>query len=582
MHERTVDADDVEVEMEVQAAAGIEVLEEAAAESNEMRTTIPGRVSRWKTHLQSPEESPKSGRVSRWKTHLMVEVDKNYERSTSLGGSKLMVEVDSKSKKHNGSRNDGMDISEMLTKSKKEGKKRQMRITGTCFLVGFLGILLGIVVQNQKPSTAEGQGNLQRLVGGMLVYLSSSVLLLGVLPSDVKAIRVANGLVLFLCATQSILALFGAAAMVLIGMQRGWTFPRIMRAVLLCAVTANFITQMVRLTAATYLPPRARLDKVWRVFGQWQLITALICGILALFFVDDVPQGDELSNRLLGFAVYATVNGGICVWPNFRVRAQAFLSNRGETGSLAAAVATAIGGNSVEETQKKAGKLLRYVTLDKISKEELAENKPNQLLFERSLLGTFGEIDAFISHSWSDPSESKWEGLQSWRNSFKRQYGREPRVWFDKCCIDQLHIDDSLLCLPVHLAACQKVLMLVGPSYLTRLWCVMEIFVLIAAVNDVTRLECIALSESREKSPSASQAQAEEDVLSSFRAFSVGTSTCYDSATRDKLLCIIEAGCGTLDAFNALVRNIQLSFSASSSGNGSKLASQQADIYVAL
>ena len=69
---------------------------------------------------------------------------------------------------------------------------------------------------------------------------------------------------------------------------------------------------------------------------------------------------------------------------------------------MAAAVATAIGGNSVEETERKAGQLLRYVTLDKISKEELAENKPNPLLFERSMHGRFGEVDAFISHSWSD------------------------------------------------------------------------------------------------------------------------------------------------------------------------------------
>ena len=99
---------------------------------------------------------------------------------------------------------------------------------------------------------------------------------------------------------------------------------------------------------------------------------------------------------------------------------------------------------------------------------------------------------------------------------------------------------------PLHLAACEKVLMLVGPSYLTRLWCIMEIFVLIAAVNDMTRLECVALTESTENSPTASQAQAEEDVVSWFRSFSVSECNCYGSATRDKLLCIIEAGCGTL------------------------------------
>ena len=118
----------------------------------------------------------------------------------------------------------------------------------------------------------------------------------------------------------------------------------------------------------------------------------------------------------------------------------------------------------MQETEQKAGELLRYITLDKISQEELAENKPNPLLFERSEHGKFGEVDAFISHSWSDMSEEKWAALQGWRESFKRRHGREPRVWFDKCCINQRDIDDSLMCLPVHLAACKQILMLVGPS----------------------------------------------------------------------------------------------------------------------
>ena len=131
---------------------------------------------------------------------------------------------------------------------------------------------------------------------------------------------------------------------------------------------------------------------------------------------------------------------------------------------MAAGIAAALGNNSVEDAQKKAGQLLRYVTLDKVNREDLAENKPNPLLYERSVQGRIGEIDAFLSHSWHDPSDDKWEGLQMWREHFKTRHGREPRVWFDKCCINQLDIDDSLMCLPVHLSACKQILMLVGPS----------------------------------------------------------------------------------------------------------------------
>ena len=80
------------------------------------------------------------------------------------------------------------------------------------------------------------------------------------------------------------------------------------------------------------------------------------------------------------FGTYLVVVGAICGWPNFRVRAQAFLSSLGggESKLMAAAVAAAIGNHSVAEAQKKAAQLLRYVTLDKISEEELAENTPEK------------------------------------------------------------------------------------------------------------------------------------------------------------------------------------------------------------
>lgn len=43
-----------------------------------------------------------------------------------------------------------------------------------------------------------------------------------------------------------------------------------------------------------------------------------------------------------------------------------------------------------------------------------------------------------------------------------------------------------------------------------------------------------------------------------FRSFTVGACKCYSNEVRDKLLTIIEAGCGTLDDFDALVRAIDI------------------------
>ena len=54
---------------------------------------------------------------------------------------------------------------------------------------------------------------------------------------------------------------------------------------------------------------------------------------------------------------------------------------------------------------------------------------------------------------------------------------RAPRlVPQDKACIDQGNIQQSLACLPVFLAGCQTLLVVAGPTYCSRLWCVMELF----------------------------------------------------------------------------------------------------------
>mmetsp|Transcript_27137 Transcript_27137/g.66925 ORF Transcript_27137/g.66925 Transcript_27137/m.66925 type:complete len:345 (-) Transcript_27137:147-1181(-) len=100
-----------------------------------------------------------------------------------------------------------------------------------------------------------------------------------------------------------------------------------------------------------------------------------------------------------------------------------------------------------------------------------------ELLASASRPASFGEVDAFISHSWSDDPGAKWDALQTWRSEFVAQYRREPIVWLDRLCIDQTAITESLPLLPVYLAGCNSLLVLAGPTYMQRLWCWVEIFV---------------------------------------------------------------------------------------------------------
>ena len=51
-----------------------------------------------------------------------------------------------------------------------------------------------------------------------------------------------------------------------------------------------------------------------------------------------------------------------------------------------------------------------------------------------------------------------------------------PLVPQDKACLDQGNIQQALACLPVFLAGCQTLLVVAGPTYCSRLWCVMERF----------------------------------------------------------------------------------------------------------
>ena len=52
-------------------------------------------------------------------------------------------------------------------------------------------------------------------------------------------------------------------------------------------------------------------------------------------------------------------------------------------------------------------------------------------------------------------------------------------------CIDQNDIDAALACLPVFLSGCKGMLVIAGPSYTTRLWCIMEIFTYIQMTRGI-------------------------------------------------------------------------------------------------
>ena len=86
--------------------------------------------------------------------------------------------------------------------------------------------------------------------------------------------------------------------------------------------------------------------------------------------------------------------------------------------------------------QRVAVSLFRYVPADQVTKEDMANNRPDPALMAKTLSALLGELDAFLTHSWHDDPEVKWENLQRWREDFIAKNGREPKLWIDKFCID--------------------------------------------------------------------------------------------------------------------------------------------------
>eukprot|EP00928_Gymnodinium_smaydae_P026677 TRINITY_DN20877_c0_g1_i1.p1 TRINITY_DN20877_c0_g1~~TRINITY_DN20877_c0_g1_i1.p1 ORF type:complete len:609 (+),score=81.02 TRINITY_DN20877_c0_g1_i1:40-1866(+) len=226
-----------------------------------------------------------------------------------------------------------------------------------------------------------------------------------------------------------------------------------------------------------------------------------------------------------------------------------WLASLGDEISRAASIAAAVGGRDIDEVMSDAKARCRTVSLDRVTKESMTSNTPAQEAIVAALATPtlLGEIDTFVSHSWHDDFESKWNALQIWREEFKAHHGREPHCWIDKYCIDQNNISIDLMCLPIYLAGSRSLLVLLGETYLQRLWCIMEISTFIIMGGS---LEAIHLS--RVTTPSVD----EERLRSTIRAFTVADATCTYEEDKDMLFSVVEAGFGDCDRFDEAVRDL--------------------------
>merc|ERR1719203_331782 len=84
----------------------------------------------------------------------------------------------------------------------------------------------------------------------------------------------------------------------------------------------------------------------------------------------------------------------------------------------AAGVAGLIGDRGVREALAEAKQRFRCVSGSRFVFEVFAHNTPGLQLAGVAEAVKLGECDAFLSHSWHDQPEAKWQALQSWRSGF--------------------------------------------------------------------------------------------------------------------------------------------------------------------
>ena len=278
---------------------------------------------------------------------------------------------------------------------------------------------------------------------------------------------------------------------------------------------------------------------------------------------------------------------------------QAFAAWIGRLGSAdeerkAAAVAAFMGEISPSKAlalgrSSFCGLEWRTFNMSDLSNTDLAQKSSLRSRTQRLPLG---RCDAFLSHSWHDQLGPKWVALDQWAEAFDAKNRRPPMLWLEyacargdfergrgvrpseeadgacsagarcvppslppslplslssssKACIDQQNIDQSLACLPVYLAGCQKLLVVAGPTYVQRLWCICEVFTFVQMGSELTRVEVVPVSGGADH----------------FDKFTVADCKCFKIEDKGKLLGAIESAFGSHDAFDAVMRTLLVSTS---------------------
>ena len=317
---------------------------------------------------------------------------------------------------------------------------------------------------------------------------------------------------------------------------------------------------------------RERLQRFWLCVRASAMVYAVFSLYSALW---PLFQGYRLvitgRGERSAFVANATscALASIVLTPKNRGRCQLwlgshFLTTRGGKQQEASFLAGLIRGTSAADAYVAARALFRGLPITSLPGGTLfagpetyihESGSPNSLrdLTEPAVLG---EVAAFVSHSWSDDADARLAQLQAWADAQPAPApdGRPAMVWIDRCCFDRTNIALSLTCLPIYIAGCKTFLVLAGPTFSSRLWCALEVFVFVrmgGKTSDIAMRLAVPTGGT-----ASEQAAVRESTLSSLSKYDAGKAHCFKNEDRQRILAVIEASFGSPAPFNELVRSI--------------------------
>ncbi len=192
-----------------------------------------------------------------------------------------------------------------------------------------------------------------------------------------------------------------------------------------------------------------------------------------------------------------------------------------------------------------------------------------------------GGCDFFVSHSWSDDARQKYAQMMAVTLLFQQRHGREPTFWLDKVCIDQSNIAQTLRCLPVLVQSCSKLLILCGESYVSRLWCVLELYIHFAMSGVVQASKRTVITDCRSATKSSTMDPLDDGIAglsgggdsaaAALHTFDVKNAHCFSPEDEARLRSVIESE--GAETFNAAIQEVGAALLGAPDGGSSRVSS---------